>query len=104
MEPKVANMNRSGDGNGVEENRRSGLTTEYEGDVGTLGSIHLDKPSLATTLDTGQVVLKDWKVVLGLWLLTRIQVLTANIARRMLEWFGMSAAHKLYRNGPRTLP
>ena len=50
VEPKIANMLGSGDGNVIEENRRAGLTTECEGDVGALGSIHLDTPSPARKL------------------------------------------------------
>jgi hypothetical protein len=52
-------MLRRGNGNVIKEERRTGPTTECEGDVGTLGSIHLDTPSPTPTLDTREVVLKD---------------------------------------------
>jgi hypothetical protein len=56
VEPKVANMLRSRNGNIIEEDRRAVPTTELEGDVGTLGM-----PLTAPALDTGEVVLKDLK-------------------------------------------
>jgi hypothetical protein len=52
-------MLRRGNGNVIEEDRRAGPTTEREGHVGTLGSIHLDTPSPTPALDTGEKVLKD---------------------------------------------
>jgi hypothetical protein len=58
VEPKVANLLRRGNGN-VRRNWRAGATTECEGHVGTLGSIHLDTPSPTPALDTGKMVLKD---------------------------------------------
>jgi hypothetical protein len=39
--------------------KRTGLTTEREGYVGTLVPIHLDKPSPTPALDTEEMVLKD---------------------------------------------
>jgi hypothetical protein len=59
VEPKVANRLRRG--NVIEEDRRAGPTTELEGHVGTLGSIHLDTPSPTLALDTREIVLKDLK-------------------------------------------
>jgi hypothetical protein len=59
VEPKVANMLRRGNGNVIKEHRRAGPTTECEGHVGTLGSIHLDTPLPTSDLDTGEMVLKD---------------------------------------------
>jgi hypothetical protein len=59
VEPKVTNMLRRGNGNVIEEDRRAGPTTEREGNVGTLSSVHLDAPSPAPALHTGEVVLKD---------------------------------------------
>ena len=47
-----------GDRNIIEEDRRAELTTECEGEVGTLGPIHLNSPSLAPALDVGKVVLE----------------------------------------------
>jgi hypothetical protein len=42
VQPKVANILWSGNRNVVKEDRRAGLTTECEGEVGTLGPIHLN--------------------------------------------------------------
>jgi hypothetical protein len=42
--PKVANMFRRGNRNIIKEDRGAGPTTEREGHVGTLGSIHLVTP------------------------------------------------------------
>ena len=41
----------------IKEYGRAGLTTEGEGEVSTLGSIHLDTPSLVPVLDTGEMLL-----------------------------------------------
>jgi hypothetical protein len=56
MEPKVANMLRRGNGNVIKEDRRSGLMTELEGDV---GCIHLDTPLQIPALDAGEVDLRS---------------------------------------------
>ena len=58
MEPKIANLPRSRNGNIAKVDRRARLTTECEGDVSTLGSIYLDTPSPEPALDTGEVGLK----------------------------------------------
>ena len=47
-----------GNRNIIEEDRRAGLTTECEGEVGTFGHIHLNSPLLAPALDVGKVVLE----------------------------------------------
>ena len=60
MKLKAQNMLRSGDWSIVEKNRRAGLRMVCEGDIGTLGSIHLDVPSLAPALDTGEVILNGY--------------------------------------------
>ena len=39
----------------IVEDRRAGLTTECEGEVGTLGPIHFNVPSLEPALDTRKV-------------------------------------------------
>jgi hypothetical protein len=59
VEPKVVNILRRGNRNVIKEDRRAGPTTEREGHVGTLGSIHLDTPSPTPALDTREMVLKD---------------------------------------------
>ena len=45
-------------GNTVEEDERAELTSEYEGEMGTLGPVHLHMPSPASALDCGKVVLE----------------------------------------------
>jgi hypothetical protein len=52
-------MLRKGNRNVIEEERKAGPATEYEGHVETLGSIHLDTPSLTPALDTREMLLKD---------------------------------------------
>ena len=51
-------MWKRGDGDIVIEYRRVGLTTEGEGEVSSLGSIHLDSPSLVLVLNSGEMILK----------------------------------------------
>jgi hypothetical protein len=58
VQPKVANIVWSGDRNVVKEDRRASLTTECEGDEGTLGPIHLNSPTPAPALIGGKVTLK----------------------------------------------
>jgi hypothetical protein len=59
VQPKVANILWSGDRNVIKEDRRADLTTECKGEVGTLGPIHINSPTLAPPLNGGKVVLKD---------------------------------------------
>ena len=58
MEPKIAKLLRSWNGNIVKVDRRAGLSTECEGEIRTLGPIHLHTPSPATCLDCGKVFLE----------------------------------------------
>jgi hypothetical protein len=58
MEPKVANMFGRGNENVFEEDKRRGPSRECEGEMGSFGSIHLDAPSPAPVLGTGDAVLK----------------------------------------------
>ena len=53
VQPKVANLLGSGNGDVVQEDGWTRLTTECGGEVGTLSAIHLVSPSPAPFLDQG---------------------------------------------------
>ena len=61
MESYVADLCKREDGNIDKEYGRAGLTTEGKGEVSTLGSIHLDSPSLGLVLDSGKMILESMR-------------------------------------------
>ena len=70
VKPKVANLRWSWDRSIVEQDRRAGLTTEREGEMGTFGPVHLHTPSPAPGLDVGKMSLECLGCVVGLFTLS----------------------------------
>ena len=60
-ESSIANLLGDGNGGAVKEDDWARLTTEGEGEVGTLGAIHLDTPSSPSPVRTDQTLREEVK-------------------------------------------
>ena len=80
-----------GNRNCIKGERRRRLATECEGDVGALGTIHLDTPSPSPDFYIAEWILVVMRDCGGIIMRGEIHVSSANVARRAASWVGMSA-------------